>query len=1103
MTEFILGGAGSGKSALITERILSDLKSGKKVMLIVPEQSALSTESAITLEAQRQSISTLDLEVLNFSRLCNRAFRQYGGISYSSVTQGAKALILWDALFSSIPYLKHYKTEIEDADKFVTSLTSLITEFKAYNVTPAMLSAASEEALEDNEKLSSKLSDLSLIYSSYLSILGEKWDDPSDDLTKLAGILESNSMFSGISVYLHSFKGFTPQQLNVIRHIFAQADNVTVTLCMRDDENTLAFESVKETKKVLTEMLRTEPKITHLDRRNEKSEEILFLEKNLWNNSDTEAYEADTSKVQTVLCSDPYDEAEFIAADILSFVRQGARYRDFAVIARDIQRYSGIIDAVFSKFGIPCRVFDEIPLSEQPLFKLIISALDIKNSGWSTDDVMVYIKNGLYPIDASERDRLENYVSTWNIRGSQWRNDVGWFMNPNGYTDRLSKDDSALLEEVNELRVRIVRPLEKLHESLDGKSTVGVICKEIYSFLTELEVDKKILEGNNDDEIRLWNCLCDVLDTMCDTIGDRKADSKLFAGLFATIVSQSSVGTLPATIDEIAVGSANLIRTDGVKHTYILGLNENVFPAQISDNSFFSDADKIYLETCGVNLSPTSDKSFYEELYYFYTSVTSASERATMLCSVKDSDGKALRPSVAFNRISAVMPKAKALKTSELSRSRLICNPMQSFEHIYSLKGEDGEALRRAYANIPEYDGVLTNDRQRLQTTDEKLDDSIASKVFKKDLYLSPSALEKFVLCSFSYQCQYLLKLDEPKKAEFRPADTGNLIHRVLEKFFINVLKDGKVPEISDIELEEQIDLILHDYLSGIFGKETDVNISKRSFQLFMRLKRTLKILIRNLLDEFSQSEFIPTFFEMDIKAVDSENVVAPLEFPLPDGSKVALHGRVDRVDTYKRNGNVYVRIVDYKTGNKVFNLADVALGLNMQMLIYLFSIWNDKDGKFRKMVGVDGDVIPAGVLYLKSQLDDVQTTNAADEETIYKLAEKSLKRNGLVLNDKEILELMEKQLSGKYVPVSIKKSKTKEGESIYTKTSLSNMHTLEEFGALRRQIESTVTKLALEMRSGKADCKPLKNKRNDSCKYCPYISVCRNSSAFESKEKR
>ncbi len=1096
MIEFVLGGTGSGKSALITERILSDLKSDKKVVLIVPEQAALSTESSITLEAQNQNISTLNLEVLNFSRLCNRAFRLYGGISYSCVTPGAKALILWDALFSSIPYLKHYKTEIEDADKFVSSLTSLITEFKAYNITPAKLSEAAEEALADNVKLSEKLTDLSLIYSSYLSLLNEKWDDPSDDLSKLASLLEDRKMFDGYNVYIHSFKGFTPQQINVLRFIFEQAQSVTVTLCMRDSDSSFAFDAVKETKKVLTSLCRTAPQINYLEDNQDKPADLAFLERNLWDNIDGTSFDSATNNVRSVVCSDPYDEAEFVAADILSFIREGARYKDFAVIARDIERYKGIIDAVFKKFDIPCRIFDEIPLSEQPLFKLIISAIDIKNGNWSTSDVMVYLKTGLCSITPDECNTLENYVSTWNIRGSQWRNDNGWLMNPDGYKDRLTVEGKALLDTVNELRVKIVRPLEKLHEYLDGKHSVNEICHAIYAFLSDLCVSDKILSKNDDDEIRLWNCLCDVLDTMCETVGERKVDSKLFTGLFATVVAQSSIGTLPATIDEISVGSAHLLRTDSVKRTYILGLNENIFPAQALENSFFSDAEKIYLETCDLVLSPTSDKSFNEELYYFYTAVTSASEAVTVLCSQKEVDGKSLRPSIAFDRIHALFPNSKRAETSNLGSTRLICTPTQAFEYVYSLSGNEGEALRSAYRNLPEYEGVVDGERQPLQTTEESLDNEIVSKLFEdKIIDLSQSKLDKFVLCAFSYQCSYLLKLKEQKKAEFSPADTGNLIHRVLEKFFTNIRVDGKIPEISDRELEDQIDLILNDYLGGIFGKETDVNISKRSFQLFMRLKRTLRVLIRNLLDEFSESEFVPSFFELKIDDKNAGGIVAPLAFPLPDGSKALIHGTVDRVDTCKRGNDVYVRIIDYKTGKKEFNLADVALGLNLQMLIYLFSIWADKGGSFRKALNVSGDVIPAGVLYLKSKLDSFTAEADTDPSTVYRLTERSLKRNGLLLNEREILELMEKKLSGKYIPVSLNK------DGSYSKVSVDKLHTLEEFGTLRRKVEETVTKLATEIKQGRSDCKPFKDKRNNSCKYCPYIAVCRSSYGFELKE--
>ncbi len=905
MIEFILGGAGSGMSALITERILSDLKLNKKVILIVPEQAALSTESAICFEAQRQKISTLYLEVLNFSRLCNRAFRQYGGISYSSVTPGAKALILWDALFSSIPYLKHYKAEIEDADKFVNSLSSLIEEFKSYNITPSMLSEASEEAHGDNDKLSSKLADLSLIYSSYLALLNAKWDDPSDDLTKLAALLENNDMFSDVNVYIHSFKGFTPQQIAVLREIFKRAKNVTVTLTMRDDKNSFSFESVKETKKVLTSLMRSDPVITLLEG-SDRSEEIAFLERNLWNHTDNESFDKPTDAVRSIVCENPYDEAEFVATDILEQVRSGARYRDFAVIARDIERYNGIIDAVFEKHGLPCRVFDKIQLSEKPLFKLIMSALNIRNGSWSTDDVMVYLKTGLCPITSDEIDILESYVFTWNIRGSQWTSNNGWFMNPDGYTDKLTEDGAKLLDQVNDIRLRIIRPLEKLHESLDGKTNVKGISKAVYTFLTELGVDKKIAEEDNDDEVRLWNCLCDALDTLCDTLGDRKADAKLFYGLFSTVVSQSSIGALPSTIDEIAVGSANLLRADGVAHTYIIGLNENVFPAEASQNSFFSDADKVYLETCGVSLSPTSDRLFYEELYYFYTAVTSAKNRVTLICAENDTDGKNLRPSVAFNRIRSLIPRALHRRSSQLSKSRLINSPKQSFEYLYSLGNcEEAEALRRAYLNLPDYKATINSDKQPLVVSDEKLDDNLASDIFKDDIYLTQSRLDKFVLCSFSYQCAYTLKLKENKKAEFSPADTGNLIHRVLEKFFSQVLVDEKVPDISDSDLDKQIDQILNDYICGIFGKDADITVSKRSYQLFLRLKRTLKILIRNLLNEFKESEFIPSFFEMGINDSGAPGTVAPLEFPLPGGGKAVIYGVVDRVDTCKR-GETY-----------------------------------------------------------------------------------------------------------------------------------------------------------------------------------------------------
>ncbi len=1095
MVYFIQGRSGSGKTAYVTERILDDLKNNKKVMLIVPEQAALSSESAVCYEAQRRLVSTLGLEVLNFSRLCNLAFRLYGGISYNSVTRGAKNLVLWDALFSSVPFLRHYGNEIENADRFVSSLSSLFMEFKAYNVTPEALSKASVEATEDSEKLANKLSDLSCIYALYVSKLAEKWDDPSDDLTKLASLLTNNVMFDSYNVYFDDFKGFTPQQYNVIRMIFRQADNCFITLCSDDGSAAFAFDTVKQTKKILSSMARDDAQTVILDGNvRDKNDELIFLEKNLWNYENGSSYEGSSDSVTACACDNIYDEAEFTACDILSKIREGHSYSDFAIIARDIKSYKGIIDAVLKKYGLPCRVFDKIELSEKPLFKLIMSAINIKLNGWTAEDIMGYLKTGLTGITEDECDKLQNYANTWNIRGSAWRRDEGWFMNPDGYTDRLTDESRELLNELNDIRIRLVRPLEKLHEYLDGKSTVDEICKQIYEFVTEIGASDIIARKENDDEIRIWNCLCDTLDVMSDTIGDKKINCKTFAGLFTVLVDESNVGTLPATVDEITIGSANLIRPVNVKHAYVLGLNEGKFPAEVSEGTFFTDSEKISLETYGINLSPGSDSAFGEELYYFYKTASLPSKTLTVLCSRTDMDGKELRPSVAFERVKTLIPNLRLIDTREIPDLDKISTISQSLEYFYSHSdNEASEALKRIYGESDNYRSFTEGERQQMSTGEEKLSDELSAKLFSDNVYLTQSRIDKYVLCAFSYHCSYVLKLGEEKKAEFKPSDTGNLIHKVLEVFFSKIRDDGKIPVISDAELESRIDVILFDYLGAIFGGKDKESFSKRALQLFIRLRRTLKILIRNLLKEFEESDFIPTFFEMPINNSGDEGTVAPLEIPLPDGSFAYIHGKADRVDTVKKGNDVYVRVVDYKTGSKDFSLSDVAMGLNLQMLVYLFSIWKDRSGSFKKALDVKGDVIPAGVMYFKAKPSTVDAELDYDAEKVFDLAESTLKRNGLLISDEEILRMMERKLSGKYIPVTIN---SKGG--LKTSGKSLTLSSLEEMGALLNQISDTVSRIASEMKSGEATCLPIKNKKHDGCKYCPYRSVCRNTSSYE-----
>jgi len=1097
MTELIIGPAGSGKTTAVIERILSDLSLGKKVVLLVPEQSAVTVEGAVTQAAQERGIPQSELEILNFRRLCNRIFREYGGLAYHSVTHGAKALLLWEALFAMAAHLKHFKTEIEDAERFIPHLLSTIGEFKAYGITPAQLEEASAEIAEEDAKLSDKLYDLSLLYAEYQRLLGSTHSDPSDDLTRLGEMLKTHAFFSDIALYLDGFRGFTPQEYRVLSVMFRQAASVTVTFCYREDDS-IAFESKGEEYRKLRSLLSfddlTVTPMTTCYRFSDPA--LTFLEQELWSMSSEKRYQGRTEAVRTVLAENRYEEAEFVACDILRRIEEGAKFREIAIVTGHIEDYRGILDSIFERHRIPCHMSRKISLSEKPLFKLVLSALAIKNHGWHIDDVIVFLKTGLTPLTPEACDELESYAYCWNIVGRRWYDSDDWFMNPDGYTDMLTEESKALLCRVNASRRLFVPPLTKLHESLDGTRTVKEICEAVYTFVCELGVSQRISTLGSDDDIRLYNCFSDVLDTLVDMLGTRKADAGLFSALFSLVVKQTDVGNLPSSMNEVAVGSASLFRADQIKHIYLLGANEGSFPAVCEENALFTDAEKACLEAYGVTLSPNSSDATVGELFSFYSAACGASESVTVLCCAADMDHKPLKPSIGFERFCVLYPENQTIRAASLSPDFKIRTKETALELLAPLSHTaEGEALRRLYREDETYAALLDREGQPLVTTEETIDTQTAGMLFGKDISLTQSRLDSYVKCAFGYQCEYVLKLKETKRAEFVASDTGTLVHAILEKFFAEALdENGRLAPISEEEIDPKIDLILESYLATIYGTDKDKQLTPRAMQLFVRLRRTVRLLVRNLLHEFAQSDFVPRFFEMPINTSDEADTVSSLAIPLPDGTNAYIYGIADRVDICKQGKDVYVRVVDYKTGHKDFSLEDIGLGLNLQMLLYLFSIWKDKTGTFRKAVGCEGDIIPAGVLYCSAKTEGVSAEPSMSEAEIYGLVADTFKRKGMLLNDEAVLRMMEHNLSGKYIPVTLtSKSKIRSSASLAT---------LAEFGALLNEISATVARLATAMKQGVASCEPLKSGKNDGCQYCAYHDICRNPKAFVPAER-
>ncbi len=1107
MTEFIYGRAGSGKTHNVCLAAADAVKRGERVFLIVPEQTALDTEAKIT--ALMGDTPSLSLEILNFRRLCNRIFREYGGLSYNYITKSGKQLMMWRTLTELAPMLTQ-KTPPQRAN--VSQMLGAVAEMKAYRISPAALERAAKGLPPNShKKLADKLLDLSLIFASYTNLVGETLDDAADDLTKAAELLRGKSLFRGAHVCFDAFNGFTPQEYALIEEIFRQAKDVTVSMCLdgtpeRSKDELFQNQVAAASKlKRLAENAGCQIKETVLRRnRRTASQELAFLESSLWSLDLTEsdACTSDTPPLKLVSCPDLFSECEAAATDICRLVREGASWRDFSVITRGVDRYNGILDVIFEKYGIPHFTSRRTDIKNKPLMKLILSALTLRSGNFRTSDVISYIKTGLCGITPDEISQLENYAELWKIRGVKaWTKE--WEMNPSGYTADFTEKAARSLDRINEIREKIVTPLIDLHSALDNAVDVRDHSRALYNYLCALEIPKKLSAAAKEqrkldpaaakETEQLYGILIDALDQLCAVMPDMPTDCASYGELLKIIFDETDIGRIPATVDEVIIGDASLLRAGG-KHIFILGANEGIFPMTPSEYGIFTDSDREVLANAGIELAGGAQSEAADERFHFYRALTSASHSLTVIWSSSDLSGHTMKPSFGVTRLRALFPKVKVTDYSALPITDRLEGRANLLEFIAETDKTPLGAALREYA---ERDESLSPRLKKLDIPLSEEQDCVSAdtcrELFPGDLALTQSRLEAYVLCRFSYFCKYILKLEEKKSSGFDAADMGTFIHHVLEKFMSAIKDSDDIAAITDKEIDDIVEDIITAYMAEVCRIAPEFSGS-RIAHLFARLRRSSRLLCKNLTAEFSESRFRPAFFELPIRRpVPGETAVEPLNVKLSDGAAAYIYGIADRVDIYQNNGKYYVRVVDYKTGAKDFSEENIKMGLDLQMLLYLFSIEkNGANPRGAMEFAKDSRILPAGVLYFSAGVPTVTLEREASAEEVEQLVQDKLARRGLLLDDPDVLRAMESELSGKYLPVRMKK------DGSFTNSD--SLTSLDGFKALLSSIEDTVRGIGNEIKRGNASASPLKNKKQDACKYCEMRPICRKAADGKGK---
>jgi ATP-dependent helicase/nuclease subunit B len=334
---------------------------------------------------------------------------------------------------------------------------------------------------------------------------------------------------------------------------------------------------------------------------------------------------------------------------------------------------------------------------------------------------------------------------------------------------------------------------------------------------------------------------------------------------------------------------------------------------------------------------------------------------------------------------------------------------------------------------------------------------------------------------------KYRLALSENEKAEFGLRNVGSFVHYVLERLFNEAIANEKT--IADFTPEERKKiafLAADDYLESITdGAET----GEREKHVIERIKNTALPVIDDICTEFSNCKFETKLTERKIGDSGKgkpEDKSAPerLEFTLDNGEKVQIGGIVDRIDVYKSQNKVYLRVIDYKTGSKIFSKNDLKEGRNLQMFLYLKALIDSKNPEFLKSIGAtaEDELVPAGVIYVKTEFGDTQIAHQ-DEALAEEEFKKKQKRGGMILDEPISIEAMNKD----YLPVKYRK------DGSLAKGYEEYLYTRDEFDGHIETIRKSVNTAVSGMKSGNLSALPMKNKKSSPCEYCKFKPICRN----------
>ena len=841
-----------------------------------------------------------------------------------------------------------------------------------------------------------------------------------------------------------------------------------------------------------------------------KAPALHYLEQNLFRYQ-YEPYAGEQQEIHMFEALSPREEVHQTALYIRHLIReQGMTYRDIAVVIGDLEGYASYVETEFGQLEIPCFLDRTRGIVLNPMIEYIKSALQLYIKDFSYDTVFHFLRSGMADISREEIDELENYVIRTGARG--YRTYSRLFTRRTeemqGNAEGSEQAEEKTMERLNRIRQQFMDAVEILH--MGSQEKAGDYVSHLYDFLEQNQVQQKLLNYQQQFEkegdlsrareyAQIYRLVMDLLDQVYELLGEEEISRQEFADILEAGFGEITVGTIPQNVDRIVVGDMERTRLKQVKVLFFLGVNDGNIPKNASKGGIISDMDREFLIESGTEMAPSPRQQMYIQRLYLYLNMTKPSEQLYLSYAKVNSEGKGIRPSYLIDTVRKLFPAMSVEYPQNRSRleqiegrqegARYLAEELREYVEgtLPEEERQDFYLMYRAYEADAVGRDLLTRAAFR-RYRESGLSRIVARALYGQQLENSVSRLETYAACACRHFLQYGLSLQEREEFGFEASDMGTVYHAVLENFAGKLAESNLTwwdftEDFAAKAVKESVEAY-----AATYG-ETVLYSSARNEYAITRMSRILTRTVLTLQKHLKQGSFQPDDYELSFRFAED---LDSIHVDLSEDEKMHLQGRIDRIDVSEDAEHVYVKVIDYKSGNRKFDLAALYYGLQLQLVVYMNAAMEMESRKHP-----DKEIVPAALLYYHIDDPTIETPVELTDEQINEQILAKLRMNGVVNSDPEVVERLDRYMQDKSVVIPVEKKK--DGSF----SARSGVLSREEMQLISSYVDAKIRSIGREILDGKIAANPYEKGNEEACTYCAYKKVCGFDGSIPGYEKR